>query len=196
MNLNSENPGALDRLATPRYPVVARGADGSQSLVWAASSTLSWGKLLPTTGREYQSALAAYDELTGVLRVRYRSDLLPTWRVLLGGVLHDIAAILEVGRRSYLDLLLVSTPGQEALTASHQAFEVDLAEGDTSAVITFPTAFDSSPTAIYVSLVIPADGFVFYFAITEASRTATGFTVELSATVPAAGYKLSVQSSL
>lgn len=196
MSLIAQNFGRLDRLITPRYPALSRGVAGGVSWLWASSGVQSWARWLPQAGREYVAAASRHTDLTGILRIRYRSDIAATWRVLLDGVLYDIVGIVEVGRRSYLDLIVKLSPEGEAVTASFQTFEVDLDEGDISKTITYPTAFDSSPTGIYVALVIPTGGYTFTFAVVDGSRDENGCTIDFGAAIPAAGYKLSLQVSL
>lgn len=196
MPLVAKNPGRLDRRINFRYPVETRGVGGGVATAWAAPVTKAWGEWLPTTGREFVEAAARVDELTGMLRVRYRSDVLPTWRALVDGATYDIVAVMERGRRDYLDLMLKLAPESPAVTASAQAFEVDLAEGDINKVITYPVPFDSAPRSIYAQLVMPADGYTFTLAVLEPSRTVSGCTIEFGASVPGAGYKLSLLVTL
>jgi SPP1 family predicted phage head-tail adaptor len=196
MALVAQNFGTFDRLITPRYPAISRGTMGGVSWLWASSGVQSWAKWLPQSGREFVAAASRHTDLTGILRIRYRNDIAATWRVLLGGVLYDVTAVLEVGRKSYLDLLVKISPEGESVTESYQTFEVTLDEGDIDKAITYPTAFASSPTGIYVALVIPSGGYTFTFAVVDGSRDADGCTIDFGAAIPAAGYKLSIQASL
>lgn len=195
MSLSSLNPGRLDSLITPRYPMVTRGTAGGAVQSWV-TATASWAQWLPTTGREFIAANSRQAEVTGILRVRYRTDLAPTWRVMLDGALFDVLGLIEVGRRNFLDILVKTSPGSPAVTASAQVFEVSLEPGDSTAVIEYPLPFPSAPRGIYITEIMPVAGYTFNFAVISASRTALGCEIDLGAAVPAAGYKLSLQVTL
>lgn len=114
MSLSSLNPGKLDRLITPRYPVASRGTSGSAKIASWTETTTSWAAWMPEGGREYVAASARRSDVTGVLRIRYRADVRSTWRITADGVLYEILGVSEVGRRSYLDLSVKRASVQEA----------------------------------------------------------------------------------
>jgi SPP1 family predicted phage head-tail adaptor len=186
------NPGQLDRLVTVRYPLHTRSETGHAIESWVTGAVQSWGKWLPTTGREFIAAGAKYAEQTGMLRLRYRSDIAETWRVIIEGITYDILAVLEVGRREFLDLSVKRSRSSVSITPSAQVFEVWMNEGDVQCVVTYPIPFTEAPRGIHVTQIIPAGGFTFTHAVSFPSRTLSGCTIELGAAVPAAGYGFSI----
>jgi SPP1 family predicted phage head-tail adaptor len=68
-----------------------------------------WASWLPQSGREFTAAQARHSEATGIFRIRHRTDLDPTWQIVQGDDLFGIVAVLEVGRREYLDLIVKAT---------------------------------------------------------------------------------------
>jgi SPP1 family predicted phage head-tail adaptor len=98
----------MDRRITLRYPVNARGADGSVVPEWIEVVTL-WAQWLPASSREFMAAQARNSETTGILRIRHRIDVAADWRVVKGDDLFKLTGDpLEVGRREYLDLPVAS----------------------------------------------------------------------------------------
>ncbi len=73
-----------------------------------------------------------------------------------------------------------------------QVFTVDLDVDDESKAVVFPDAFTSAPRGLYVTLVAPTGGPVFFVEVDGGSVTETGFTALFGAAVPATGYQLNV----
>lgn len=103
MPLYGHNPGKLDRRIALRYPRETQSGTGAITKVWVQGARL-WAQWLPTGGREFTAAQARHAEATGVIRIRYRTDLDATWQLRLGDDVFEILALQEVGRRDYLDL--------------------------------------------------------------------------------------------
>jgi SPP1 family predicted phage head-tail adaptor len=97
--------GPLDRRVQLLAPSVARDPDyGSETITYAVAATV-WGRVQERSGGE--AVLADQRVMTRdiTVRIRYRSDVLSTWRCAVGARKFSIAgAPLEVGRRQYLDL--------------------------------------------------------------------------------------------
>lgn len=186
------NPGKLDRRVSLRQLELAIDAIGGFVSSWPHQSYV-WAQWLPEMGREFISAQTRIAEAVGVLRIRYRADILATWRVVVDGVAYEVAAPpVQVGRRSFLDLIIKSVPDTASLWPLSNVFDVDLVVGSVSKTVVYPAAFQSAPAGVYVQLVVPTGQAS--FPITVSDQTASGFTVDFGASVPTTGYKLSVQA--
>jgi len=58
--------------------------------------------------REYQASMVLNAETSGIFRIRFRTDIRPTWRIILAGVTYEILSITEVERRAFLDIVVKS----------------------------------------------------------------------------------------
>ncbi len=67
-------------------------AGGAQTTTWAnvATTPTVWSKWVYDHGQELVQAGAATSVLRATVTVRYRSDILSTWRILKGGVAWQI----------------------------------------------------------------------------------------------------------
>ncbi|HUT68659.1 MAG TPA: phage head closure protein [Dehalococcoidales bacterium] len=59
-----------------------------------------WGSLLPNAGRKYYEAKQATAEVSGEVRIRYRSGILPTMRILHGSRILEIVSIVNPQERN------------------------------------------------------------------------------------------------
>lgn len=188
------NPGLLDRYVSLRRLDISLDAIGGVVESWTHVSWV-WAQKLPEKGREFISAQARVAEAAAVFRIRYRSDIAATWRIFSEGVGYQVAAPpVEVGRRSFLDLIVRSAPPSDPQWPLSNVFEVSLKAGEALRAVTFPAAFQSAPRGLYVQLLVPAGGETFEVLINPANITAAGFVAEFGAAVPSGGYKLSVQA--
>ena len=186
------NPGKLDRRVSLRQLELAIDSIGGFVSSWPHLSYV-WAQWLPQMGREFIAAQTRIAEAVGVLRIRYRADILATWRVVVDGVAYEVAGPpVQVGRRTFLDLILKSVPDTDSLWPLSNVFDVELVIGSTYTLVTYPAAFQSAPAGLYVQLVVPTGQETFTIAVDD--QTASGFRVDFGAAVPAAGYKLSVQA--
>lgn len=102
----STQPGQLDRRVTLRSATRAADALGQMVATWGDAATV-WGAWSPVTGREISAAGQLQPQQIGTLRIRHRSDIDATWRVVLGSITFEIIAPpVEIGRRAFLDLSL------------------------------------------------------------------------------------------
>lgn len=188
------NPGRLDKYVSLRRLVVTIDAIGGAVSSWE-HVTFAWAQMLPEKGREFFATQARIAEATGVLRIRWRADVAATWRISVEGVVYEVAAPpVPIGRRSFLDLILKSVPASGPMWALSNVFDVSLKAGDVLKAVTFPAAFQAVPHGLYVQLLVPTGAGSFGVFINHANITAAGFVAEFGATVPSAGYKLSVQA--
>lgn len=103
---NVTQPGQLDRRVLLQSRTDTADNLGQPIPTWATFATV-WAAWSPTTGREQVGAAQLQSLQTGILRIRYRSDVDSTCRVVLDGVTFEIIAPpTEIGRRAYLDLVL------------------------------------------------------------------------------------------
>jgi SPP1 family predicted phage head-tail adaptor len=101
--------GDLDRRVKLDAPVVARDTDfGSEVTTWNTVATV-WAKLMERMAGEGIEADQRVMTRQITIRIRYRSDVLTTWRVVCGTRRFRINGTLEVGRREYLHLLCEET---------------------------------------------------------------------------------------
>lgn len=138
MPLISQNPGRMDRRITLRYPVASRNAAGESINQWVEVSPI-WANWLPQGGREFRSAQARHADVTGIFRIRHRTDVDQTWRLLHGDDLFEVIVPEVVGRRDYLDLIcraIDQTPGYAAIVSEvlnvellHDSSTVELHDG-------------------------------------------------------------------
>lgn len=59
-----------------------------------------WGSVLPNAGKKFYEALQATAEVTGEVRIRYRSDIEPTMRIKLGSRCLEILSIVNPQERN------------------------------------------------------------------------------------------------
>lgn len=95
--------GTMDRRITIEALTVSQDAYGGTTESWATLATV-WARWLPGGGNERFVAAAVYSETQGRFRIRWRSDVTTTHRVVWGGDNYDILAIDEIGRREGLEL--------------------------------------------------------------------------------------------
>lgn len=137
MSLVSQDPGKRDKRLTLRYSIAERNTIGESVPAWVDAATV-WGSALPKGGREFYAAQQKFSEVSVIFRIRHRSDLDSTWRVVLGDDLFEVIHAEEVGRRDYLDVIcraLNQSAGSALallLTGSADAMEfIDTGDGST-----------------------------------------------------------------
>jgi hypothetical protein len=83
-----------------------------------------------------------------------------------------------------------AVPAAPTDTDTVKAIDHALTISTVSQAIVYALPFASSPRGIVLTLSAPDGGTMFGFQIRESTRSATGFTVDFDAAVPASGYKL------
>lgn len=186
------NAGTLDRRLTLLQWDTSIDSIGGVIEGWSFYR-YSWGRWLPANGREVIAAQTRIAEAEGVLRMRYRTDLETTWRVMCAGVTYELAAPINlVGRKDAIDLILKTVPETENLNPVSNIWDVNLVEGTSGIDVLFPIPFGSIPQGVYVQLIVPNGGETFTLMLSAV--TAAGFRLDFSAVVPGPGYKVSVQA--
>lgn len=100
--------GKLNRRVTIQQPAPGRDAGGQPSTAWAnvdGGDGRAWADILYLNGRQYATSNAEASAATVSIRVRYRTDLNATMRIVYGATIFDILAVLpdEEGR-DHVDL--------------------------------------------------------------------------------------------
>jgi SPP1 family predicted phage head-tail adaptor len=75
-----------------------RDTYGAEVASWSALATV-WGAVEPLRGREFFDAQAVNAEVTTRIRIRYRSGVVPTMRVVWGSHTYDILSVVEIETR-------------------------------------------------------------------------------------------------
>lgn len=96
--------GKLDRRATLQHRSLTPNTQNEQVESWTDYATV-WAEKLDLRGREFYAANQESGEVTTKFRIRHRSDVLMTDRIVCDGLTYDITSIAEVGRRQALEIL-------------------------------------------------------------------------------------------
>lgn len=103
------NTGPLDRLVTLQAPVVARETDfGAEVITWTDVDTV-WARRTEDSASEAVGTQQRVMTRQVTHRIRWRADVLTTWRLVDGTRKFRISGTLEVGRQRWLDLLCEET---------------------------------------------------------------------------------------
>lgn len=103
--------GELDRLVTLQSPSTTRDpVEGDLVPGWDWQGDV-WAKLIERQVAGSEQAGQQTMMRSTTLRIRYRADVLASWRVLLDARVLQITGTLERGRREYLDLMCAEVTG-------------------------------------------------------------------------------------
>jgi len=96
--------GALDcRIDIQHRTLSAQNSTGEKVETFATYATV-WAEKLDVRGREFFAAGGTQAELATRFRIRYRSDVLQTDRVVSDGRSYDISYIGRIGRKHGLEI--------------------------------------------------------------------------------------------
>ena len=98
------DPGELKERVTLQSRSVAQDAYGQDTITWTTVATV-WARVRPLSGREFFAAAQTQQEQTIKAVIRYRADILHTWRLVWQGRAHDITGIAPIGRE-WVELML------------------------------------------------------------------------------------------
>lgn len=101
------NPGELDQRVTLQSRSVVKDAYGQDTITWTTVAIV-WAQVQALRGREFFAAAQVQQEQTVKVRIRYRSDVLTTWRLVWKGVHHDITGVIPVGRKQTLEIMCMA----------------------------------------------------------------------------------------
>ena len=97
------NIGTLDRRITFQTFTTVQDAAGEPIKTWTDLITVDASKR-DITGRERFTARQELAQETTVFRIRYRTDVNPTHRIVYDSKTYDIEGLAELGRRVALDI--------------------------------------------------------------------------------------------
>lgn len=98
--------GRLDRRAELRHIVKTRDAGTGQEIEsWPSAYVTVWAERNDQRGREFFAAQQLNGETAASFRIRHRTDVLMTDRIICEGLSYDIHSIAEIGRREGLDIM-------------------------------------------------------------------------------------------
>ena len=99
--------GQLNKRVILQARSVSRGDSGGEVVTWTDVDTV-WAAIWPKAGREYFSSDQVQAEVSGRIRIRWRADVRPDWRIEYGNRHFDIKAIINVEERDRMLDLMVS----------------------------------------------------------------------------------------
>jgi len=82
-----------------QQPVAGLNAIREEVYIWADVATV-WAAVEPSTGSWYFAGQQGESKVDGRVRIRYRSDVLPTWRIKFGDRYLSIVSILNPQERN------------------------------------------------------------------------------------------------
>ena len=95
----------LDRLVELRHRVLTRDStSGQQVESWPTAYASVWAQKVDLRGREFFAAQQGNAEITATFRIRYRTDILATDRLVYEGLSYNILPPAEIGRRDGLEI--------------------------------------------------------------------------------------------
>ena len=102
------NAGDLNQRITLQSKAAGVDALGQDSTTWSDVATV-WAQAQPIRGREYFAAGQTQSEVSVRFRIRYRSGIDSTMRVLWNSQAHDIESVIDVnGARVALELMCLA----------------------------------------------------------------------------------------
>lgn len=83
-----------------------RDSFGQPIDTWADFATL-WAWLKFKNGSEFIAAGSEHAQTDASIRIRYRADISPAMRIVFGGDIYNIKAVLPSSDKDYIDLVAV-----------------------------------------------------------------------------------------
>jgi len=108
------NPGDMRTQITLQSPTIATDAGGAQSVTYAnaASKPTVWARWTNAHGVEVVQSESLATVQRATVAIRYRSDVLPTWRVLKDSEPWQILSVDHVqDKRRFLELIVERVKG-------------------------------------------------------------------------------------
>lgn len=108
--------GELNQRITIEERVKTDNTRGEVAYIWTPWSGVPggklWAKVVPLRGREFFAAAQSQSEITTRFRIRYRTGILPSMRIVWKGAYYEIKGLpIEVdGGREWLDLMCKAGP--------------------------------------------------------------------------------------
>lgn len=89
------NAGHLRDRVTLQQRAAGVDAHGQESTTWEDVATV-WAHVQPLRGREFFAAGQVQSQVDVRMRIRYRSDVVPTMRAVWRSQPHDIVGVIDV----------------------------------------------------------------------------------------------------
>ena len=103
--------GRLDRLIELRHRVLDDDPESRQKVeAWPTAYASVWAQKVDVRGREYLAAKQVNADLTTTFRIRHRTDVVTTDRIVYNGTQYSIQSIAEIGRLEGLEIMATSIP--------------------------------------------------------------------------------------
>lgn len=93
----------LDRIATIEGELTSQDEYGTPTTTWAPIATVR-AQRLDNSANDFLRADGEGTENLAVFKVRYRSDVSTKDRLTVNGIVYDITAVVEMGRKRGLEL--------------------------------------------------------------------------------------------
>jgi len=97
--------GLMDQRITLQSRSVAIDAVGQETITWTTVAEV-WAEVTQIRGRELFAAAGTVYENSTRIRIRHRTDVAATWRVVWGTVHLDIISVIAAGGRNDLTELM------------------------------------------------------------------------------------------
>lgn len=97
----------LDQRVTLQSRSSTQDAHGQDTITWVDIATV-WAQVQSLRGREFFAAAQVQQEQSIKVRVRYRTDVTQTCRLVWNGVNHDITGVIPVGRNDMLEIMCLA----------------------------------------------------------------------------------------
>ena len=94
----------MDQRVTLQSRSVVKDAMGQDTITWVTEATV-WAQVQAVRGREFFAAAQVQQEQTLKVRIRFRTGVSPTWRLVWQGRNHDITGVIPVGRNDMLEIM-------------------------------------------------------------------------------------------
>jgi SPP1 family predicted phage head-tail adaptor len=98
--------GALRHKVIIQQPAEVTNSLGEITVSWSTFAIV-WAEILPLSGREYWSSKQVNSEVTGKIRIRYKSGITPKMRVKYGTRIFNIEAVMNYQEKNIETVLLV-----------------------------------------------------------------------------------------
>ena len=99
--------GDLDQRVLIQSRSVTKDAYGQDTITWVDVCSV-WAQVHALRGREFFAAAQTQQEQSVKVRIRYRTDITQTCRLVHNGVNHDITGVIPVGRKEMLEIMCIA----------------------------------------------------------------------------------------
>jgi len=114
MNRFTVNPGDMRTSITFQQPTLVKDAGGAQVPGWAnvATNPTVWARWINAHGQEAVQSDSRQSAQRATVTIRYRADVLPTWRILKAGEAWQMLSVDQVqGRNRWVEMVVEQVKG-------------------------------------------------------------------------------------